>query len=992
MSSTILVAVSDDSIRSLISDILSNMGYGVVQASDALEARAGLNQNRPDVAFVDIDLEGVQPFTEKAEALRVSLFFVVQAGLGDPTELVGSMGAIGYLEKPVRREWLELLARQGVYVHQQLTRELVESSSRAITEIYLQELLKVGDEAVFLLDGEGGLFQVNDAGLSVLVGQPTDMVGKKYLSLLPSLSAELQREAMETVRSSGLPQRIEEYSGGAVFATTIRPVFEADILTGFVIVTRDISAQRRSEVGLAESEKRYRSVYEAARDAIIMLDRDDGAVLDCNAAAPRLYGYTAEEMLKLSISDLSEDPERALESIRSGLEHVPLRYHKRKSGISFPVEVSMSHFIHDGREVCTAYVHDISQHKLVEEALREGARLYRAVVEDQTELICRYNPDRKLSFVNGAFARFFGVDEDDIIGQEFFPDLAGDERRDLKSWLGEAGPGNPVFDREQHVQRADGEARWVLWTNRAILDYLGEVMEIQAVGRDITQQKEAEQALGKSEVEKERYRQNLEATFRSIPDAIITVDSLGRVIATNSAAEPLLSVSREQASGRDFQDVVDDSGNPCLSVLKEVLKSNRSVRGYEAKLDLPTLGERMVELNCTPLLDQTKEHTGAVLVVRDVSRIVDLEKRLHERHGFRGIVGRSTQMQEIYKLLEQLSSLDSIVLILGESGTGKELVAEALHYGGSRASKPLIKVNCSALSESLLESELFGHVRGAFTGAVRDKVGRIQAAQGGTLFLDEIGDISPLIQLKLLRFLENKEYERVGESKTQTADVRIIAATNANMLQAVKMGTFREDLYYRLNVMPVLLPPLRERQADIPLLVDHFLEIFSGQFGKTFSSISNEVTDLFMTYGWPGNVRELRHILEHACILSPGNEIALNHMRPDLVEQMRVSGFVQPTAAPPMGAVLAGGYYVPGTMPPPVGYGQPAGYPVAPQVAPQPGYGEPAPYYPSRPKVDKQDVLEALNRCGGNKAKAARQLGIHRATLYRKLRAWDMED
>lgn len=302
-------------------------------------------------------------------------------------------------------------------------------------------------------------------------------------------------------------------------------------------------------------------------------------------------------------------------------------------------------------------------------------------------------------------------------------------------------------------------------------------------------------------------------------------------------------------------------------------------------------------------------------------------------------------MQDIYHLLEQLSSLDSNVLILGESGTGKELVADALHYGGSRAGQPLIKVNCSALSESLLESELFGHVRGAFTGAVRDKVGRIQAAQGGTLFLDEIGDISPLIQLKLLRFLEQKEYERVGESNTHTADVRIIAATNAKLLESVKQGIFREDLYYRLNVMPVTLPPLRERQADIPLLVEHFLGIFSNQFNKSFGRVSAEVMDLFMSYRWPGNIRELRHILEHASILSSGGEIVLKYIRKDLVDQMRASEFCESE-------------------------------PVARYV----------PQLSVFHKVTREDILIALDRCGGNKARAARQLGIHRATLYRKLK------
>lgn len=972
VNSTILVAEGDESIRVLIRDILTNKGCRVSAVSSLAEAMASMENPEPDVIFADAGLDGgMDGLLSYAKSLGydVPLILIVDAALEDPGEAVVRCGAMAYLKRPIDRSSLETLVRQGVLFKKGMVRERLRSRELSLSRSFLDALLDTGDESTFLLDNKGVLLGANETGAGMLQQQAGELEGVDYLSLLPKLSASLQKDAISKARSTRLPQRIEEYSSGAVYITVVRPVQNQGVQVGFVISTRDITAQRRSEVGLAESEKRYRSVYEAARDAIIMLDRNEGAILDCNAAARRLYGYSADEMMRLNISELSDEAERSMESIRSGVEHIPLQYHRRKGGGSFPAEVSMSHFVHDGREVCTAFIQDISQRKVVEEALREGARLYRAVVEDQTELICRYNPDGALTFVNGAYAKFFGVDEDEIVGQKYFPSLAHDERRDLKSWINEAGPDKPVFDREQHVQRSDDESRWVLWTNRAILDHRGAVLEIQAVGRDITERKEAEKALDRATVEKEQYRLNLEATFRSIPDAIVTVDSQLRIIATNSAAGTLLTLDRELALGRGFQDLVAEPGNPCLGVLKQVLRTSKSVRGYEAELDVPTLGQRMVELNCTPLIDQDKQYTGAVLVVRDVSRIADLEKRLHERHGFRGIIGRSSQMQDMYKLLEQLSSLDSIVLILGESGTGKELVAEALHYGGSRAGAPMVKVNCSALSESLLESELFGHVRGAFTGAVRDKVGRIQAAQGGTLFLDEIGDISPLIQLKLLRFLEQKEYERVGESKTQSADVRIIAATNVNLLQAVKQGNFREDLYYRLNVMPVSLPPLRERQADIPLLVDHFLEVFSGQFNKSFSTISGEVMDLFMSYGWPGNIRELRHILEHACILSPGSEIELQHMRRDLVDQMRASNFA--TAAPLATAMPHNTF-----MPHPI----------------QGMAGELQVHAPRPRKADKQDIMEALHRCAGNKAMAARQLGIHRATLYRKLKAWGLDN
>ncbi len=980
MSSTILVAESDQSIRTQISSILSSRGYSVVGAASFAEVVSIMSRLEPDVLFALAELEDGEGSELAVEARRngydLPFVLIADADTADPEREALRLGAVSHLVKPIDRQRLEMLADMGVALKERMVRDGNRVKELTLTRSFLGALLDTGGEAAFLLDARGIISEASDAGAGMLHLSPEALAGKEYLSVLPSMSAGLQKEAMEKIRELKLSQRIEEYRGGAVFTTSIRPVLDEDDLVGFSIITRDITSQRRSEVGLAESEKRYRSVYEAARDAIIMVDRNDGSLLDCNQAARRLYGYSAEEMLRLTIRDLSEEPERSMEAIRTGVERVPMRQQRRKGGMVFPAEVSMSHFVHDGREVSTVFVQDISQRKAVEEALREGARLYRAVVEDQTELICRYDPDGALSFVNSAYAKFFGVDEDEIIGRKFFPRVASDERRDLKTWLAEAGRSNAVFDREQHVERYDGEARWILWTNRAILDHRGDVVEIQAVGRDITERKEAESALGHATVEKEKYRLNLEATLRSIPDAIVSVDSNLHVIASNSAAGTLLGIDRGRAEQHDIQEFMDPAGNPCVSVLKQVLRTHKSVRGYEAELEVAELGPRTVELNCTPLIDRDMKRTGAVLVVRDVTRIADLEKRLHERHGFRGIIGRSSAMQDIYKLLEQLSSLDSIVLILGESGTGKELVAEALHYGGSRGGAPLIKVNCSALSESLLESELFGHVRGAFTGAVRDKVGRIQAAQGGTLFLDEIGDISPLIQLKLLRFLEQKEYERVGESKTKSADVRIIAATNVRLQEAVRQGSFREDLYYRLNVMPVLLPPLRDRQADIPLLVEHFLGIFSGQFNKSFDRISEEVMDLFMSYGWPGNVRELRHILEHACILSPGSNIELRHMRRDLVDQMRASAFAPTSAMPVMG--------MPQGMPSPGVYQAPPSEPMYQTAVPQ--YGVPVPR-----KASREDILEALDRCDGNKAKAARQLGIHRATLYRKLKSWGLD-
>ena len=322
-----------------------------------------------------------------------------------------------------------------------------------------------------------------------------------------------------------------------------------------------------------------------------------------------------------------------------------------------------------------------------------------------------------------------------------------------------------------------------------------------------------------------------------------------------------------------------------------------------------------------------------MLVIRDLTRVAEMEGELRGRYNLHNIVGKSHKLQRIFRLLDELMNTDTTVLITGETGTGKELIAKALHYGGVRAAKPMVTVNCSALPENLLESELFGHVKGAFTGASKDRVGRFQAAHGGTIFLDEVGDIPPNLQLKLLRVLQEKTFERVGDSTTYQVDVRVIAATNCDLKKKVSLGEFREDLYYRLKVLEIALPPLRERREDIPLLINHFLTLFNKSYNKSIEGISQDALKIFMIYPWPGNVRELQHAIEHAFVLCNSPTITLEHLPAEIKDY-------------------------------------------SPQEVPAPA---------DRPKISSlqpPDILQALVKTGWNKAKAARLLGISRPTLY----------
>jgi two-component system response regulator AtoC len=321
------------------------------------------------------------------------------------------------------------------------------------------------------------------------------------------------------------------------------------------------------------------------------------------------------------------------------------------------------------------------------------------------------------------------------------------------------------------------------------------------------------------------------------------------------------------------------------------------------------------------------------------------------------LVGCSPAMQNVYKTIGRIVDSDATVLILGESGTGKELVAKAIHYNSPRRAKPFVKIDCTAIPENLLESELFGYEKGAFTGAYTRKPGKFEVADQGTIFLDEIGDLSPAIQAKLLRVLEEKAFERIGGTETKKVDVRIIAATNRNLKERVKAGLFREDLYFRLNVVEIWLPPLRERKSDIPLLVDYFVGIYNQNFNKRVTTISRSVLDVFYVYDWPGNVRELRNVCERAVLMAPGPVITLESIPEYVLRAVREKQQEKR----------------PGT----VKEEEP--------VVPLPGQ-DILPLKEMVAQLERAAIIQALKEYKGNKAAVARALRLNRTTLYAKMK------
>jgi two-component system response regulator AtoC len=324
-----------------------------------------------------------------------------------------------------------------------------------------------------------------------------------------------------------------------------------------------------------------------------------------------------------------------------------------------------------------------------------------------------------------------------------------------------------------------------------------------------------------------------------------------------------------------------------------------------------------------------------------------LKQQLDHKFRIENIIGESKPMQEVFDVIRQVAPTRATVLIQGESGTGKELVAKAIHQLSPRARHPLVAVHCAALPANLLESELFGHEKGAFTGAHERRSGRVEQAQGGTLFLDEIGDIDPVVQVKLLRFLGERTFERVGSNKTLTADVRLITATNRNLAQMVKAGTFREDLYFRLSVVPITIPPLRERRTDIPLLANAFLREFARENQKNVNGFEPGVIEALSQYDWKGNVREMRAAIEHAVVLARKDLLALKDFPPNVREQDRPSELTAPEGSPPANMTVQ--------------------------------------------EAEKHLIMRALKESDGNRTVAAHKLGMSRRTLHRKLHTYQLE-
>ena len=679
-------------------------------------------------------------------------------------------------------------------------------------------------------------------------------------------------------------------------------------------------AKRNSEIGQRLNEiELYETTLKNLREQVYWLDKN-GKFIRVNSAVTRQTGYTDQELKEMSVFDINpiltrSEWDRHWKETKSKGHQVLETEHKSKDGQIYPVEVTNNFLEHDGQEYFCSTVRDIRLRKLEEDLLRtvseatsgvvgedfliELARHITMTLNMRYALITECANDKKtrlrtLCYVDGRKVLdnieydTAGIPCEIIIqGKDFFMG-EGVQARFAREKGIEAAVGVPIYSSKSgeiigHILALDPDAVTTEKNQTAILKIFA-----ARAGAEIERMK-AENKLKETlmdaniqlQLKLKQSEQQYRDLFEEAPIAYVNEGLDSKFIAANRAALKILGIKEDEVNGTYGFSFIPDTPEAQKRVKDafEAIKRGENADGAVLELRRKDNGQPLWiqwwskpdpsgQFTRTMFIDITRQ----VLVEQERARLQAQNQYLQEEiklnYNFEEIISKSTNFQKVLQQIEQVAATDATVLILGESGTGKELIARAVHHISNRSKKPLVKVNCATLPANLIESELFGHEKGAFTGAMERKIGRFELADGGTIFLDEIGELPIELQAKLLRVLQEGEFERLGNPKTMKVNVRVIAATNRHLEKAIEKKEFREDLYYRLNVFPITCPPLRNRKEDIPLLIKHFCQKHEGKLGRKITQVPDKVIDALIAYDWPGNIRELENIIERAMILS----------------------------------------------------------------------------------------------------------------------------
>jgi PAS domain S-box-containing protein len=550
--------------------------------------------------------------------------------------------------------------------------------------------------------------------------------------------------------------------------------------------------------------------------------------------------------------------------------------------------------------------------------------------------------DLRIIVFNEAASRITGFQDEEIIDRDC--DLLFEKCKNEMRYIIEALKDDRTFTNLSiNITDKNGTIKNVLASLTPIRKD-NNVLSLVFVFRDTREMLKMAEDLETKTYELIDQKNKLDAIFNSNIEGTFTIDKDWNITSFNDSAVKITGRKKSESIGKKCWEIFNSSicRNGCH--MEQTMQKGKTMIGNELQI-LNKNGKLVpIRVNSGILLNNKGEKIGAVETFLDISEIKNLSAHLDERFKYENIVGKNKEIKQITSVLESVAQTDSSVLITGESGTGKELAARAIHLNSNRRSAPFIAINCSAFAETLIESELFGHEKGAFTGAIKMKVGRFELAQGGTLFLDEIGDLSITLQTKFLRVLETREFERVGGNKPIKINARIIAATNKNLSEEISAGRFREDLFYRINVMNLHLPPLRERKDDLPLLVNHIVEQFNIKFKKDIKQFSSSAYDFLEEYEWPGNIRELENTIEHCFVLCNGEIIQVEHL------PKRIKSFVNTEMEKP-------------------------------SLSKANNFKD----------VEKELIISVLNQNNWNRTKSAKELGVDPSTLWRKMRKLGIE-